>query len=145
VHDIHRTNRLFLIRLLWCWQPSGILRRVVSKKLTDVSKVLTAPFIRKMTRRHNAGGSKHVRNIRNISQLLIHDTVQYPRSLYASYSSPRESIISCRLFSSSTIYRQLYTANVMSLCLNNNHVMKTGSGGIFPKICGLTSVLDGGD
>jgi hypothetical protein len=45
----HNIGMLLNLKRSWRWLPSGMLRRVVSWKLTDVSEVLTASIVRAMS------------------------------------------------------------------------------------------------
>jgi hypothetical protein len=65
----------FSRRRVWRWLSSGMLRRVVSYKLTDVSEVLTASRIRAILH-DDDGGSKH---LWSVGQCLRDYTVPHPR------------------------------------------------------------------
>jgi hypothetical protein len=75
----------------WRWLSSGLLRRVVWWKSTDVSEVLAAFIIRAMRNRPNDEGSKY---LWNVGKLLPDYTAQQPRRQTSSYSPPWEPEIS---------------------------------------------------
>jgi hypothetical protein len=112
---LHEVRNMLLIGLGWRSLCSGMLHRVVSRKLADAWQVLTASIITAISRvRSDDGDSKH---LWNVGQFLWDYTVQHPGRQSSFYTPPWEPELAQDLAVSDTSCWWRFEMMLCTLCL----------------------------